>query len=73
MEFKKKCLYIYRVKGVLSVVLKFQCPNCGKGDKSELIEVMAGRKYRMKCEDCQYIYTLMGDVEEEKSDKSGWG
>jgi len=58
------------------MVLKFQCPECGKGEKSELVEVLPSRRYRMKCGDCEctYILTASQDTEtEKKNDKSGKG
>ena len=52
-------------------VLKFRCPKCGKGEKSELLEVFPERKYGMKCGDCRYVYilTASGDIE-NKAKKS---
>jgi hypothetical protein len=50
-------------------VLKFQCPECGKGEKLELIEVLPNRRYRMKCRDCQCTYILTVSVDEEKKSK----
>ncbi len=53
------------------MVLKFQCPECGKGGKSELVEVLPGRKYRMKCGDCECTYILTASADEEgKNQKS---
>ena len=53
------------------MVLKLQCPECGKGEKSELLEVLSDRKYRMKCGDCECTYILTASVDEEKKcDKS---
>jgi transcription elongation factor Elf1 len=57
------------------MVLKFQCPECGKGEKSELVEVLPGRRYRMKCGDCECTYILTASLDEEgknqKSNKHG--
>jgi transcription elongation factor Elf1 len=51
------------------MVLKFQCPECGKGEKSELIEVLPNRRYRMKCGDCECTYILTASVDEEKKNE----
>jgi len=51
---------------VVTVVLKFECPECGKGEKSELLEVLLDRKYRMQCGDCGRTYMLTASVDEEK-------
>jgi transposase-like protein len=53
-------------KEVIPMVLKFECPRCGKGERSEVVEIIGERKYRMKCEDCQCTYILTANVEEEK-------
>ena len=56
------------------MVLKFQCPECGKGENSELIEVLPKRRYRMKCIDCECTYILTASQDtEKKNDKSGKG
>ena len=56
------------------MVVKLQCPECGKGEKSELLEVLPERKYRMKCGDCGYTYILPVNVDgEKKCDKSSMG
>ena len=49
------------------MVLKFQCPECGKGEKSEVVEVLPERRYRMKCMDCECTYILTASVDEEKN------
>lgn len=56
-------------KGVTPAMLKFQCPECGKGEKSELVEVLPERRYRMKCGDCECTYILTASADDEK--KSG--
>ena len=48
------------------MVLKFQCPECGKGEKSELVDVLPNRRYRMKCGDCQCTHILTVSEDEEK-------
>ncbi len=48
------------------VVLKFECPECGKGEKSELLEVLPDRKYRMKCGNCGCTYILSASVDIER-------
>jgi uncharacterized Zn finger protein len=48
------------------MVLKIQCPECGKGEKSELVEVLPERKYRMSCGDCGCTYILTASTDEEK-------
>jgi uncharacterized Zn finger protein len=54
------------------MVLKLKCPECGKGEKSDVLEVLSDRKYRMKCEDCGCTYILTASVDEERRcDKSG--
>ena len=54
------------------MVLKFQCPKCGKGKKSELVEVLPNRKYRMRCGDCECTYILTASADKEKKkEKSG--
>jgi uncharacterized protein (DUF983 family) len=56
------------------MVLKFQCPECGKGEKSELVELLPGRKYKMKCRDCECTYILTASEDEErKGEKSNKG
>jgi ribosomal protein S27AE len=56
------------------MVLKFQCPKCGKGDKSELVEVLPERKYRMKCGDCECTYILTASADDEsKAEKPSKG
>jgi hypothetical protein len=64
--------YIYLFWEVIPMVLKFQCPECGKGERSELVEVLPDRRYRMKCEDCEctYILTASADEEENKCKKT---
>ena len=52
------------------MVLKFECPRCGKGERSEVVEIIGERKYRMKCEDCECTYILTANVEEEKKSDS---
>ncbi len=52
------------------MVLKVKCPECRKGEKSEVIDVMPGRRYRMKCIDCGCTYILTASTDEEdKSEK----
>ena len=46
--------------------LKFKCPECGKGQESELIEVLENRRYRMRCGDCQCTYILTASLDDEK-------
>jgi transcription elongation factor Elf1 len=56
------------------MVLKFQCPECGKGEKSELIEVLPNRRYRMKCTNCECTFIVTASVDEErKNEKSDKG
>jgi hypothetical protein len=56
------------------MVLKFQCPKCGKGENSELVEVLPNRRYRMKCGDCKCTYILTTSEDKEKNNKkSGKG
>jgi hypothetical protein len=56
------------------MVLKFECPECGKGEKSELVEVLPDRRYRMKCQDCECTYILTASTDEEgKEGKTGEG
>ena len=47
-------------------MLKIQCPKCDKGEKSELIEVMPHRRYRLRCSDCEFTYILTGSPNKEK-------
>ncbi len=51
------------------MVLKLQCPECGKGEKSDVLEVLPGRKYKVECRDCGYTYILTASMDE--GDKSG--
>jgi hypothetical protein len=51
---------------VIPMVFKFQCPECGKGEKSELVEGLPERKYTMKCGDCGCTYILTASADEEK-------
>lgn len=54
------------------MVLKLECPECGKDTKSDLVEVLPERRYRMKCENCGRAYILSASSDEEKKcDKSG--
>jgi hypothetical protein len=56
------------------MVLKFQCPECGKGEKSELVEILPERRYRMRCGDCECTYILTASADEErKGEKQGKG
>ena len=56
------------------MVLKFQCPECGKGENSELVDVLPDRKYRMKCGDCKCTYILTASTDDEiKCEKPGKG
>ena len=56
------------------MVVKFQCPECGKGEKSELVEVLPNRRYRMKCRDCQCTFILAALPDEEtRCEKSSEG
>ena len=48
------------------MTLKFECPECGKGEKSQVVEVLPNRRYRMKCGDCQCTYILTASVDEER-------
>jgi uncharacterized Zn finger protein len=58
----------------MPMVLKLECPECGKGEKSELVEVLPNRRYRMKCMDCECTYILAAIPDEEKkNEKSGKG
>ncbi len=50
------------------MVMRFQCPECGKGEKSELIEVLGDRRYRMRCGDCQCTFILTAS-QDEKNEK----
>ena len=54
-------------KKVDTMVLKFECPECGNGEKSELLEVLPDRKYRMQCGDCGRTYILTASVDREKN------
>jgi hypothetical protein len=60
---------------MMVMVLELQCPERGKGEKSELVEVLPGRRYRMKCADCGCTYILTASADEEgknqKSNKHG--
>ena len=38
----------------------------GKGKKSELVEVLPHRRYKMKCVDCECTYILTASADEEK-------
>ncbi len=54
------------------MVLKFECPECGKSEKSEVVEILSNRRYKMKCRNCECIYILAASKGEElKCDKSG--
>lgn len=48
------------------LVLKIQCPKCEKGEKSELVDVLSGRRYRLRCSNCGFTYILAGDLHKEK-------
>ena len=48
------------------MVLKFQCPECGRGRKSEVIDILPDRRYRMKCGDCRCTYILAALSDDEK-------
>ncbi len=47
-------------------MLKIQCPKCEKGEKSELLEVLPDRRYRLRCTDCEFTYTMTGDLNRDK-------
>ncbi len=47
------------------MVLKFHCPECKKGEESELIEVLPQRRYRMKCGNCGCTYILTASTDDE--------
>jgi hypothetical protein len=64
---EKECTF-YK-KGVVPMVIKFQCPECGKRDNSELVEVLPERKYRMKCGDCECTYILTTSADDERKDE----
>jgi hypothetical protein len=51
---------------VIPVVIKFQCPECGEGEDSELVEVLPERRYRMKCGDCECTYILTASADDER-------
>jgi len=56
----------------IRMVLKLQCPECGKGKESQLVEVLPDRRYRMKCGDCECTYILTASSDEEsKSENKG--
>jgi hypothetical protein len=56
------------------MVLKFKCPECGKGENSELVEILPERKYRMKCGDCECTFILTASADDEKKcESSGKG
>jgi uncharacterized Zn finger protein len=48
------------------MVLKLQCPECGKEEQWDLVEVLPGRKYRMQCKGCGCTYILTTSVDEER-------
>ena len=64
---EKECISYMR--GVIPMVLKFNCPECGKGENSQLIEVLPERKYRMKCEDCECTFILTATADDERKDE----
>ncbi len=47
------------------MVLKLQCPECGKSEKSEVVEILSDRRYKMKCRNCECIYILAASKGEE--------
>lgn len=47
-------------------MLKIQCPKCQKGKKSELLDVLPSRRYRLRCNDCGFTYLLVGTLNKEK-------
>ena len=53
-------------RGAIPMVLKFECPECGKGEKSEVVEVLPERRYRMKCANCECTYILTASANDEK-------
>jgi hypothetical protein len=65
--------YIQKGKmGGTIIMLKFKCPECGKGMKSDLAEVLPERRYKMKCNDCGCTYILTTNSDEEKKcERSG--
>jgi hypothetical protein len=68
MNFSRGVLIYYsgNERKVVPMVLKLRCPECGKGEKSELLEVLSDRKYRMKCNNCECTYILTASLDEEK-------
>ncbi|RPJ04436.1 MAG: hypothetical protein EHM36_10660 [Deltaproteobacteria bacterium] len=45
---------------------KFECPECGKGENSDLLDILPNRKYRMKCRDCGCTYILTASEDDER-------
>jgi hypothetical protein len=41
-------------------MMKIRCPKCEKGEKSEVLDVLSDRRYRLKCSDCEFTYVLTG-------------
>ncbi len=50
----------------MPMTLKFQCPECGKGEESELVDILPDRRYRMKCGNCECTYILTASADDEK-------
>jgi hypothetical protein len=75
MEFPKRVITYESgdIEEVVRMVLKFECPECGKGDNSELIDVLPNRKYRMKCGDCECTLILTASEETNKKEKPDGG
>ncbi len=45
------------------MVIKVQCPECGKGQEREVLEMLGEKKYRMLRRDwgCKYLLTSTSD------------
>jgi hypothetical protein len=56
----------HSVGEVIPMVLKFQCPECRKGENSELIDVLPNRRYRMRCGVCGCTYILTASEDDER-------
>ncbi len=54
---------------MIAMTLKFRCPKCGKGENSELIEILPGRRYRMRCGECKSTYILTASQDTDKKDE----
>jgi transposase-like protein len=51
-------------------MLKKNCPLCEKDEKTELIEILPDRRYKLKCTHCGASFVLAGSQDKEEIRKN---